>query len=40
MLLNEPTQTNHEDSRLNDHIPALASRRSVLIAGGGIAERA
>jgi non-heme chloroperoxidase len=34
MLLNESTQTNHEDSRLNDHIPALTSRRSVLIAGG------
>ena len=34
MLLNESTQTNHEDSLLNDHIPALTSRRSVLIAGG------
>jgi len=34
MLLNESTQTNHEDPLLNDHIPALTSHRSVLIAGG------
>src|SRR5260370_37788155 len=40
MLLDEPTQTNHEDSRLNDPIPALASRRSVLIAAAGIAAAA